>query len=140
MNVVQILRHYILLCKTTMVADVNSFQYVLTRRIIGGNYNKWIVILQEFDLYFTFVKSKKSLFFAELIFVFPRLEKDVIHVDSFEDEHIFLVSSSYTWYGYIVLYIQTLKFLSISCEMTDDVYDTKLRVTLLSTTLCIVEE
>jgi hypothetical protein len=38
------------------------------------------------------------------------LDEDVIHVDSFVDEHIFLVSSSDPWYGDIVLYLQTLKF------------------------------
>jgi hypothetical protein len=56
------------------------------------------------------VKSKKSLVFTELIYEFPRLYEDVIHVDLFVDEHIFLVSSSNPWYGDIVLYIQTLKF------------------------------
>jgi hypothetical protein len=76
------------------LSDVNPFQYVLTRHIIGGKYNKWIVILQEFDLDFASAKSKKSLVFAELISDFPRLDEDVIHVDSFVDEHIFLVSSS----------------------------------------------
>jgi hypothetical protein len=35
-----------------MVPDVNPFQYVLTRHIVGGKYNKWIVILPEFDLDF----------------------------------------------------------------------------------------
>ena len=93
-----------------MVDDVNPFQYVLTRRIIGGKYNKWIVILQEFDLDFASTKSKKSLVFAELIFKFPRLDEDVIHVDSFANEHIFLVSLFDPWYGDIVLYLQTLKF------------------------------
>jgi hypothetical protein len=93
-----------------MVVDVNPFQYVLTRHIIGGEYNKWIVILQEFDLDFALAKSKKSLVFAELISNFPRLDEDVIHVDSFADEHIFLVLSSDPWYGDIVLYLQTLKF------------------------------
>jgi hypothetical protein len=83
---------------------------VHTRRIIGGKYNKWIVILQEFDLDFISAKSKKSLVFAELISDFPCLDEDVIHVDSFVDEHIFLVSSSDPWYGDIVLYLQTLKF------------------------------
>jgi hypothetical protein len=109
-HVVQRLCHYILLCKTMVVADVNPFQYVLTRRIIGGKYNKWIVILQEFDLDFASSKSKKSLVFEELISDFPRLDEDVIHVDSFRDEHIFLVSSSDPWYGDILLYLQTLKF------------------------------
>ena len=51
-NAIQRLRHYILLRKTTIVADVNPFQYVLSRRIVGGKFNKWIVILQEFDLDF----------------------------------------------------------------------------------------
>jgi hypothetical protein len=104
-HAVQRLRHYIFVCKTIVVVDVNPFQYVLTRHIIGGKYNKWIVILQEFDLHFASVKSKKSLVFADLIFDFPRLDEDVIHVDYFADEHIFLVSSSDPWYGYIVLYL-----------------------------------
>jgi hypothetical protein len=90
----QRLHHYMFLCKTIVVVDVNPFQYVLTRRIIGGKYNKWIVILQEFNLDFASAKSKKSLVFVELISDFPRLDEDVIHVDSFVDEHIFLFSSS----------------------------------------------
>jgi hypothetical protein len=109
-HAVQPLRHYILLCKTTVVADVNPFQYILTRHIIGGKYNKWIVILQEFDLDFSSGKSKKSLVFVELISDFPRLYEDVIHIDSFAEEHIFLVSLSDPWYGDIVLYLQTLNF------------------------------
>jgi hypothetical protein len=56
-HAVQCLRHYILLCNTTMVFDVNPFQYILTRCIIGGKYNKWIVILQEFDLDFQEIPS-----------------------------------------------------------------------------------
>ena len=39
--------------------------------MIGGKYNKWIVILQEFDLEFVSAKSKKSFVFAELISDFP---------------------------------------------------------------------
>ena len=68
---VQRLCHYILLRTTTVVADVNPFQYVLSRRIVGGKFNEWIVILQEFDLDFRYAKFKKSLVFAELISEFP---------------------------------------------------------------------
>jgi hypothetical protein len=93
-HAVQRLCHYILLHKTTMVIDVNPFQYVLTRHIIGGKYNKWIVILQEFDLDFVSAKSKKSLVFAELMSDFPRQDEDTIFDDSFVDENIFLISSS----------------------------------------------
>ena len=49
---VQRLRHYILLRTTMVVENVNLFQYVLSRWIIGGEFNKWLVILQEFDLDF----------------------------------------------------------------------------------------
>ena len=51
-HAVQILRHYILLRQTLVVSHVNAFQFVLTRRMIEGKYNKWIVTLQEFDLEF----------------------------------------------------------------------------------------
>ena len=92
--VVHRLRHYILLRTTMIVADVNPFQYVLSRWIVGGKFNKWIVILQEFDLDFQSSKSKKSLVFAELIVEFL-LEEDVsIEEDSFPDENIFFISTS----------------------------------------------
>ena len=61
--VVHRLRHYILLRTTTVIADINPFQCVLSQRIIEGKFNKWIVILQEFDLDFQSAKSKKSLVF-----------------------------------------------------------------------------
>ena len=38
---VQRLRHYILLRTTTIVVDVNPFQYFLSRWIVGGKFNKW---------------------------------------------------------------------------------------------------
>ena len=41
----QRLRHYILLRTTTVVANVNPFQYVLSCQIVGGKFNKWIIIL-----------------------------------------------------------------------------------------------
>ena len=36
--VVQCLRNYILLCQTLVVAHINPFQFILTRRMIGGKY------------------------------------------------------------------------------------------------------
>ena len=76
--------------------------------MIEGKYNKWIVILQEFDLEFVSAKSKKSLIFAELISDFPSEEED-IYEDTFVDEHIFLISTLDPWYGDIIVYLQTLK-------------------------------
>ena len=46
-HAVQRLRHYILLCQTLVVAHVNPFQFVLTRRMIKGKYNKWFIIFSR---------------------------------------------------------------------------------------------
>ena len=77
--------------------------------MIGGKYNKWIVILQEFDLEFVSTKSKKSLIFVELIFDFLSLDEGEVHEDSFVDEQIFLISTVDPWYGDIIVYLQILK-------------------------------
>ena len=78
-------------------------------RMIGGKYNKWIVILQEFDLEFVSAKSKKSLIFAELISDFPSEVKDLVCEDTFVNENIFLISTLDPWCGDIIIYLQTLK-------------------------------
>jgi len=91
-HVVQRLRHYILLSKTFVLATVNPFQFVLSRQVIGGKYNRWIVILQEFDLEFLSTKSKKSLVFAELISRLP-CEEAIVYEENFLDEHLFFISS-----------------------------------------------
>ena len=106
-HVVQRLRHYIILHQTLVVAHVNPFHFVLTRRMIGGKYNQWIVILQEFDLEFVSAKSKKSLVFAELISDFSSDTEELVCEDMFVDEHIFLISMSSPWYGDIIVYMQT---------------------------------
>ena len=65
--------------------------------------------MQEFDLEFVSVKSKKSLIFVELISNFPNLEEEEVYEDSFVDEHIFLISNVDSWYGDIIIYLQALK-------------------------------
>ena len=88
-HAVQWLRHYIILSQTLVVAHVNPFQFILTRRMIGGKYNKCIVILQEFDLEFVSAKSKKSLIFVELISDFLSEAEELICENTFVDAHIF---------------------------------------------------
>jgi hypothetical protein len=88
---------------------VNLFQYVLTRRAIGGKISRWIVILQEFDLVFVSAKSKKSLVFAELISGLLVESCDFTPEESPIKGDIFLISSSDPWYGDILVYLQTLK-------------------------------
>jgi hypothetical protein len=39
---IQNFRHYILLCKTTVISDFNPMQHILTRQVLGGKYSKWI--------------------------------------------------------------------------------------------------
>ena len=64
--------------------------------------------MQEFDLEFVSAKLKKSLIFSELISDFPSEEEEGCE-DTFVDEHIFLISTLYPWYGDIIIYLQTLK-------------------------------
>ena len=71
--------------------------------MIGGKYNKWTIILQEFDLKFVSAKSKKSLIFAKLISDFPSKAEKLICEDTFIDEHIFLISTLDPWYGDIII-------------------------------------
>ena len=104
-----------------MTFDVNLFQYNLTRRIIGGKYNKWIVILQEFDFDFASTKSNKSLVFAELISNFPQLDEGVIHVDSIADEQIFLSHCMTPGMETLFSIFKAWSSLNISHKMTYDV-------------------
>lgn len=71
---------------------VNPFQFILSRRVIGRKNNRWIVILQEFNLKFLSANSKKSLVFVELISELP-CEEEIVYEESFPDEHLFLFSS-----------------------------------------------
>ena len=123
------LRHYILLQFFFVVVHINLFQFILTKRMIGGKYNKWIVILQEFDLEFVLAKFKKSLIFVELISDFPSKSKEMVCKDMFIDEHIFLISTLDPWYGDIIIYLQTLKVLTHPHGMNDDDYVTYPRIT-----------
>jgi hypothetical protein len=67
-------------------------------------------VLQEFDLDFSLVKSKKYLVFTELMLEFPIENEEGEVVNSFPDENIFLISLSDPWYKDILIYLHTLKF------------------------------
>ena len=75
--------------------------------MIGGKYNKWIVILQEFDLEFVSKKSKKSLIFAELILDFSSEAEELVCEDTLVDEHIFLISVRPMVWGYHNIFTNT---------------------------------
>ena len=49
-----------------MISDCNPMTYILTKKMLGGKYSKWIFILQEFDLEFEKSKSKKSWYSLNL--------------------------------------------------------------------------
>jgi hypothetical protein len=93
-HAVQWFRHYVLFRKTTIITVVNPFQYMLTRRVIGGKISRWIVVLQEFDLDFVSAKSKKSLVFAELISELPVESCDVVPEELPIRGDMFLITSS----------------------------------------------
>ncbi|MCY6524816.1 hypothetical protein, partial [Actinobacillus pleuropneumoniae] len=81
--------------------------FLLSRQIISGKYDCWIVILQEFDLEFFTPKSKKRLALAELISEFPIGAPDSLVNDNLLDEHLLSINSDDPWYGDILTYLQT---------------------------------
>ena len=65
-----------------VLSHINPFQFVLTRWMIGGGHNKWIVInFQEFNLGFVLEKLKISLRFVELMIYLPSVGEDMIYED-----------------------------------------------------------
>ena len=58
-HIAQRLRHHMVLRKTYVVACLNPFQYILTHCMISWKFDKWIIILQEFDLEFRLAKVNK---------------------------------------------------------------------------------
>ena len=107
---IQRFRHYVLFRKTTIMSDCNPMTYILSRKLLGGKYSKWIAILQEFDLEFVKSKSKKALIFAKLLCDLPSSSNDNTSEDKIVDESLFLISSSNLWYGDIIIYLQTQKY------------------------------
>jgi len=109
-QVIQRFRHYVLFRQTTILSDCNPMTYILSQRLLGGKYSKWIAILQEFDLEFVKSKSKKALVFAELLCDLPSSSNDETSKETIVDETLFLISSSNPWYGDIIIYLQTQKY------------------------------
>jgi hypothetical protein len=104
-HAVQWFHHYVLFHKTTVIAIVNPFQYMLTRRLIGGKISRCIVVLQEFDLDFISAKSKKSLVFAELISELPVESGDVVPEESPIRGDMFFIKYLDPWYVDILIYL-----------------------------------
>jgi hypothetical protein len=92
---------------------MSTFFYILTiltHQVLGGKYSKWIVILQEFNLEFAKSKANKSLVFVELICELPHTNENTEPNHSLLDESMFLISTLESWYGDILLYLQTQHF------------------------------
>ena len=51
------------------ISYCNPMTYILSRQLLGGEYSKWIVILQEFDLEFIKSKSNKHLVWLSISIV-----------------------------------------------------------------------
>ena len=85
---------------------MKPMRHILSHQIIGGKYSKWIVIFQEFDIEFINTKAKKSLTFAEPVSELPDNKDEKIEEESWEDEHLFLISTTDPWYGTLIAYLQ----------------------------------
>ena len=108
--VVQKFHHHILLCTIIVFTNQNPMYYILPRQVQGGKYSLCIVILQEFDLEFTKANSKNSLVFEEFMCDLPYAIMEAEPNDSFSDEFLFLISTTDTGYGYLIICLHTHRF------------------------------
>jgi hypothetical protein len=109
---VQKLCHYILLCTTKVIAYSNPMQYFLSHRQVNVKFSQWIVILQEYDLKFSTLKSKKALILVEL---FTTLASDTTNAPvntDFPDEHLFYITLDDVWYDDLLVYLRTQNFIN----------------------------
>lgn len=88
-----------------VVSDCNPMTCILSCKLLGGKYSKWIVILWEFNLEFIKSKSKKSLVFFELICDLPSFETESTFDHYTPDESLFLIDSFDPPYGDIIIYL-----------------------------------
>lgn len=84
--------------------------YILTHKVLGWKYSKWIIILQEFDFVFTTPKYKKSLVFIELSCSLPSKDFLAAIDEQLLDETLSLISTLDPMYGDIIMYLQTSMF------------------------------
>ena len=85
-------------------------QYFLSRRQVNGKFARWIVILQEYDLEFSTLKSKKALILSKLVTTLPSDTTSTPVSTNFPDEHLFYITSDDPWYDDLLVYLQTQKF------------------------------
>jgi hypothetical protein len=121
-----------------VIADSNPMYHILTHRVLGGKYSKWIVILQEFDLEFAKSKDKKSLVFVELIYDIPHVDEDIKPRDSLHDESFSSLARPILGMEISLFIFKPSIFSLISPMKNVVVFITILDANLSSMTLCIV--
>jgi len=113
-------------------------QHILMKKVLGGKYSKWIVILQEFDLEFEKAKSKKSLVFAKLICLLPSPDTKNVAEDHTLDETLFLIDTSVCGMGISFGTSKHINFHPTLRALIVDASDIRPDNTLLSKTHFIV--
>lgn len=102
---VQKLPHYILLCKTKTMVNLNPIEYILESHVINGKCAKWVLILKEHNAKFSTLKSNKALDIAKFITTSPIGCIDPPINDQLLDERLFQMLSYDEWYGDIITYL-----------------------------------
>ena len=85
-------------------------------------------------------KAKKSLTFIELVSELPDNKEETIEEESWEDEHLFLISTIDPWHGTLITYLQTQRIDAQYSSMNDAASDTRHGGTSLLGILYTIEE
>ena len=72
--------------KVTLIAKINPLKYFLSRSTLIGRLEKWVIILNEFDIKYVDQKSIKGQAIEDQLAYAPILVEQQIHVELLDVE------------------------------------------------------
>jgi len=101
-------KHYIIGYEVFVHIDHSTIKYLMSKPLTSGRVTRWLLLLQEFNITI-FGRPGKSNVVADYL---SRLDNPVETTpinDDFLDEHIFAMSTYYSWFSDIANYLVTGK-------------------------------
>ncbi|CAM8922404.1 unnamed protein product [Rhodiola kirilowii] len=102
-------RSYLLGTKVIVYSDHAAIRYLMTKKEAKPRLNRWILLLQEFDVE---IKDKKGIenTVADHLSRIVREEEPGSITETFPDEHLYALSAKLPWYAPILNYLVGGKF------------------------------
>ena len=100
--------HYITGYEVFVHTDHSAITFLINKPITNGRVNRWLVLLQEFNITVIDQPSKENLV-VDLLSHIQHEDGTKLVDDTFPDEHLFDESVQTPWFAYISNYLETRK-------------------------------